>query len=291
MSKEVIEEDVKDSNKNEIDIEHHFYEEKPVVFMFKNQVDFRKDRFIDLWILKVSIKQWFKLYKHHNKTTYICGSYTKEDIDEIVNYLTEPFIKRYNIKIINIGGFPKKLVNKSQKVNYQLIKMWQYLQTPFAVAHNDVFPIKPINDDYMDKEYEIISNDYKKIPENKIYWWLNNQINTLEYLNKNYCEKFGKDKDFLKITYGGHSFYSVNKEFMEFFMSDEWFLMNADRDVVLTNWKKLHDKKVYIPGFIGTTFHSNKWIWDKKKEKQYKGIDATLPNHPKAKNLIKKLTK
>ena len=104
----------------------------------------------------------------------------------------------------------------------------------------------------------------------------------LEHFNEKYNTDF-------KQVYNGHQFYSINKEFIDFFTSDEFFIFNCDRNAVLTHYLKMKGEDVFIPDYIGETFARNQWIWDKKKAKQYKGVNITLPNHPKSKSLMSKI--
>ena len=255
---------------------------KDLVFMFKNQKYFRQDETIDLKMLKISIKQWNKLYENAGKT-YICGEYSQKDLEDLFGYLGDDFCNKYDIKVINVDKIPSEFnKNKSIRVNYQMLFAWEVLKKDFVLCANDIFPIKKISDDYINKEYAVKYKDYTKIPKEKRYWWLNNYINFLEYFNKKFNTNF-------KEVYEGHSFYAVDKEFIEFFKSDEKFIFEFDRDVVLINYLKMKGENVFKPGFIGTTFIANKWVWDKKKEKQYKGINVTLPNHPKSKSLLSKI--
>lgn len=253
---------------------------KPIVFMFKNQTDFKKDQTIDIEMLKISIKQWSKNYK--TDKMIICGSYNNKEIQDIVDILTETFILERGIKILNIGEFPKGLVNKTQKVNYQAIFAWDYLKEEYIVAYGDVFPIQKIDDSYLNKEYGIKYDDYTKIPENKMYWWLENNINAIKYLSEMYNVE-------LKTIYEGHTFYTVDEEVINLLKNDPFLFMNVDRDIIKQKLEIIKGKDILIPDFIGTTFIANKWVWDESKEEQYKGIDVTLPKHPKSQELLKRL--
>ena len=255
----------------------------PIVFMFKNQTDFRKDQTIDLKMLNISIRQYIKLYKNLGDI-YICGSYNNKEIDDIVKTIGQDYIERKGIKIINIGSFPLGVKTKTQKVNYQAIAAFDTLKEEFIVAHNDVFPIKTIDETYLNKEYGIKYKDYTKIPEGKSYWWLDEYIKTLGHLSKLW------DID-LKTIYEEHTFYTCDEETIKLLQEDPFLFTYAARNVVRIQKDIRDGKDVYIPDFIGTTFIANKWVWDKNKEKQYRGIDVTLPNHPLSQKLLKKILK
>ena len=255
---------------------------KDLVFMFKNQKEFRQDETTDLKMLKTSIKQWNRLYENAGDT-YICGEYNENDLKEIFEYLGKNFVDKYDIKIINVGKIPLAFnQNKFTRVNYQMLAAYDQIKKDFVLCANDVFPIKKIGDEYLNKEFKIKYQDYTKIPANEKFWWVNNYINTLEYFNNKYDAN-------LKTVYEGHTFYAVDKDFIEFFSSNPYLLLNCDRDTVLIQYLKMKGENVFMPDIIGETFTRNQWVWDKKKAKQYKGVNITLPNHPKSKSLMSKI--
>ena len=249
--------------------------------MFKNQKGFRHDETTDLKMLKTSIKQWNRLYENAGDT-YICGEYKKQDIQEIKDYLTKDFIKKYNIKVIHVD-IPKQFSHiKTARLNFQMLAAYNQLKNDFVFCANDIFPIKRIGDDYINKEFKIKHQDYTKLDRENAFWWLKNYISMLEHFNEKYNTDF-------KQVYNGHQFYSINKDFIDFFTSDEFFVFNCDRNAVLTHYLKMKGEDIFIPDYIGETFARNQWIWDKKKLKQYKGVNITLPNHPKSKSLMSKI--
>jgi len=254
-------------------------EKKNIVFMFKNQ----KNDLTDYKMLKISMKQWFRLYDGEVENIYICGVYTEQDIKDIVNNLTENFLKKYKVKIINAKNIPKQFdTNKTNRANFQLISAWKHLQKPFIVATNDIFPIKKIDDSYLNMEYMIKYPDINKIPEDKYYWWLENYRRTYEYFKSKY--NFEN-----KIVYEGHNPYYITKEFMDFYLADPNLLFNMDRDTILTFWNKMNGREVLREKYIVTTFIRNKWQIKKKELQKAKMINATLPNHPKTKSLLSKI--
>jgi len=243
---------------------------KDLVFMFKNQKN------SDIDILKTLIKQWKKLYKDAGEVK-ICGSYNNIEISFLKEKLKKE-IEKYNIEIIN---FKIPEYHKAIKLNIQMIEMWKILKKEYVFCSNDIFPIKLINDEHLNKEHLIRYKDYTKIDPKG--WWEISHFKTLKYFN----EKYNTDN---KIVYNGHSFYTIDEEFMKFFLSDENFI-TMDRNFVKTQFLLMNGDDVYMPDLIGTTFKNNKLVWDKKKEKIYRGINVSLPYHPSSKKILKKFTK
>ncbi len=259
------------------------------VFMFKNQIDFRKDRFIDMKMLKISIKQWFNMFKDNNKKMYICGSYNKFEEKELIDYITKDYMNKYNIKILNVGSFPKEFnKNKTSKINYQMLAAFNHLKEPMILCANDIFPIKLIDESHLNKEYMIRNNDYTKLPNidkpEKLHWWELEHINTLKYFNN----KFGTN---FKTMYEGHSLYYITEEFINFLKANPYLMINSPRNLVLINWLKMKGEDIYKPGFCSMTFYSNNWMLDKKRLQQTKVVNITLPNHPKSKAFLNKVKK
>jgi len=255
----------------------------PKVFMFKNQTDFRKDQTTDLKMLKTSIKQWNKLYQG-NDENYICGEYSPFDLDEIKKYLGDDFIERYSIKVINCKIPSRFKISKTAKINFQMLEAFKVLQQEYVFCVNDIFPIKKITQEHLNKEYLVKYNDYTKIKDDAKFWWVDNYIKFLEFFNKKH------NTDFKKI-YEGHNFYTIDEEFIEYFLSEEFYVLNCDRNVVKTHFLLLKNKEqdLFIPDLIGTTFKKNKFVLDKKSLMKHKGINVTLPNHPKSKSLLSKI--
>jgi len=255
-----------------------------LVIMFKNQSNFRNDSIIDLKMLKLSIKQWNKFYKPGISNTYISGSYSEPELKEIINYLDRSFMNKYNIKIINTTDIPTEFNNnKTNRINYQLIKTWEYLKEPFILGTNDVFPIKLIDNSYLNKEYKIRYKHYNDI---KIFsWFENNWLNAIKYF---------KDKYSFETTeiYEGHNAYIITKEFMDFYLTDKNLWFDKDRDVVLNLWLRMNGKNIlHRDQFCKETFSHNKLQITKQDLKKLKMINVTLPNHPKSKKILKKVIK
>ena len=257
-----------------------------IVFNFKNQVKFRRDNTIDLKMLKISIKQWNRFYKHGIKNTYIAGSYSEKEIDELINYLTTDFLDKYNIKILNVGSIPKQFnLNKVTRVNYQTIKAFEYIKEPFIMGTNDIFPIKYIDNKYLNKEYSIRHKDYSKLELNKIDWLEEQWIYTIEYFKEKY--NFHN-----KEIYELHNAYVVTKEFIDFYLSNPELLFNSGRDIVLALWLKMNGKEILSEEeFCKPTFYSNKLQINKNDLKKLKMIDVTLPNHQESKKILKRIKK
>ena len=251
------------------------------VFMFKNQKTFRGDSFTDLRMLKISIKQWYKLFKDNNKKIYICGNYTVPELNEISDYLGDNYIEKYNINVINVDTIPGEFnKNKSLKVNYQMLYAYNTLKEPMVLCTNDVFPIKLIDKGYLNKEYKIRYTDYRDAVNPG--WWARNYINTIKYFNEHFNTDF-------KTVYEGHSLYYADHDFIKFCLDNPDLLLNFDRDTVLILWLQMNGETVYRPGFGSTTFHANKWILDKKTLQRTKVINVTLPNAPESKKLLNKI--
>ena len=252
------------------------------VFMFKNQKSFRNDSVTDLKMLKISIKQWYKLFKDDNKKIYICGSYSYRELDEITDYLGDNFMSKYGINFINVNFIPPIYsTHKSLRVNYQMLSAYEYLGEPMVLCTNDVFPIKLIDESYLNKEYKIRYADYRDAVNPG--WWVKNYIKAIEYFNEHFDAN-------LKTVYEGHSLYYADHEFMKFCKDNPELLLHFDRDTVLILWLQMNGETVYKPGFGSTTYHANKWLLDKKTLQHTKVINVTLPNAPKCKQLLKKIT-
>ena len=260
-----------------------------IVFNFKNQVSFRGDNITDLKMLKISIKQWLKYYKPGFKDVFICGHYNKEELDELISSLGSSFINDNKLKIVNIEFIPSIFkTSKTNIVNYQMMAMWSYTKEPFIMGTNDIFPINLTDDTYLNKEYSIRHKDYRElnIPDlNKAPWFLVNWINTIEYFKYKY-------NFFNKEIYEGHNAYVVTKEFMDFYMKDPELWINKDRDVVLSLWLKMngHDL-MHEEEFCKPIFANNKLQISNDDIKRLKMINATLPNHPKSKKILKRIIK
>ena len=257
-----------------------------IVFMFKNQSGFRGDNVTDLKMLKISIKQWKRFYKPGLDNIYISGSYNKQELDELLNYLGNSFMDNYNIKIINVGDIPKEFNNnKTNRINYQLIMTWLELKSEFIVGTNDIFPIRFIDDTYLNKLYKILYNDYTKIPSKDMFWLMENWVRTIEYFKYKY--NFEN-----KIVYEGHNPYLVTKEFMDFYLADNNLWFNMDRDIVLFMWLLMNGEDIFTKEqYCKETFYANKLQITKKDLKRLKMINVTLPNHPESKKILKRIIK
>jgi len=255
-----------------------------LVIMFKNQVGFRGDNITDLKMLKISIKQWNKFYKPGISNTYVSGSYSNKELKDITDYLGTNFIERYNINIINVGKFPKDFDNhKTNRANYQLIKTWEYLKEPFILGTNDIFPIKLIDNSYLNKEYRIRYKDYTEVLEPS--WLEQHWINTIKYFK----DKYEFDS---KEIYEGHNAYTITKEFMDFYLSDPNLWFWKDKDMVLNLWLRMNGKNLLSKEeFCKETFSHNKLQLSKQDLKRLKMINVTLPNHPESKKILKRIIK
>ena len=255
-----------------------------LVIMFKNQTDFRGDNTTDLKMLKISIKQWNKFYKPGIGNTYICGSYSEPEAKDIIHTLGNKFIDEYNIKILNVGKIPDGFnTSKTNILNYQMITAWDYLKDDFIFGVNDIFPIKFIDNTYINKEYAIRYKDYTKVNSNS--WIDNNWINTIKYFKS----KYGFES---KEVYEGHIPYMITKEFMDFYLADKSLWFNKDRNIVLTLWLKMNGYDIlHKEKYCKMTFANNKLQTTRKDLKALKMINVTLPNHPESKKLLKRIIK
>lgn len=254
-------------------------EKKNIVFHFKNQSDSRQHKFTDYRVLKNSINMWHK--NVDIKAAYIIGEYTNEDIAEIKEQFSKEF-EKYNLSIINIKN---PMTYKWMRINYQVLKAYEYLKEPFISAHIDVFPIRKLSDEHFNKEYGIRHRDVIKLyndPTKKdhIGWFGELEARTLIYFNEKYNTDF-------KIMYEHHSFYYITKEFIDFFTNDrELFKFNYS--TILCLYNQLQGESIWYPDLIGVTYRRNKFVWEKSKEKIYKGINLTLPDGQKSKKIMKK---
>jgi len=255
-----------------------------LVIMFKNQVGFRGDNITDLKMLKISIKQWGRFYKPGIDKVIISGSYSNKELKDIIDYLGSNFIESYNIKIININSIPRQFnSNKTNRINYQLIKTWEYLKEPFILGTNDIFPIKLIDNSYLNKEYRIRYKDYTKVSEPS--WVEQHWINTIKYFKDKYSFN-------TKEIYEGHNVYTITKEFMDFYLSDSNLWFDKDRDMVLNLWLRMNGKNLLSKEeFCKETFSNNKLQISKQDLKRLKMINVTLPNHPESKKILKRIIK
>ena len=252
---------------------------KDIVVMFKNQ----RKGVLDLKLLKASIKQWSRLYKDFSGNIYVCGGYSDSEVKDIQDYLTANFIRKYNVTIMNIGKYPTEFAdNKVNKINYQFLVATKVLPKGFILATNDVFPIKIIDDTYLNKEYDILCKDYTKLPERLKYWWSQQYINTAEYFKAKYNVKN-------KIMYVGHNPQYYSAEFIEFYTKDQNLWFNMSRNIVLTHYNLMKGYNVLRDKYLITTFRANKWIANKKEVQKAKMLDVTVPEHPKTQSLMKKL--
>jgi len=258
------------------------------VIFFKNQSKLKNNSLIDLKMLKITLKQWIKFYKPGFKKIYISGDFSnEEDAEEIINYLNAKFMKENSIKLLNYGKVPPKFnTSKTNIVNYGLIKTWEYLKEPFILGTNDIFPIKFVDDKYINKQYKIRTNDYEKMSFKERKHWLNSHwIKAIKYFK----EKYNFDN---KIICEGHNPYKITQEFMNFYLNDENLQLDIDRDIVHTLFLKMNEEEVMCKEeYCKATFISNKFSISKKDLKNIKFVNCTLPNHPKTKNLIKRIIK
>ena len=261
-----------------------------LVINFKNQIGFRQNFTIDLKMLKISIKQWNRLYEPKIDKTFIVGSYTDKEIEDIITYLSKQFIDKFNIKILNAGSIPVQFnTNKISRVNYQMIKAWEYIKEPFILGTNDIFPIKKIDNKYLNKEYKVKYKDYTNIKElslkepNKVHWLTHQWIYAIDYFRN----KYNFDS---KTIYELHNAYVVNKEFMDFYLSDSNLWIQIGRDIVIALWLKMNGKEILSDEeFCKVTFDSNKLQINKNDLKKLKMLNVTLPNHPDSVKLLKKV--
>lgn len=252
---------------------------KDIVVMFKNQ----REGILDIKLLKHSIKQWSRLYKDFSGDIYVCGGYSDKEVKDIQDYLTANFIKKYNVTIMNIGAYPTEFNNhKVNRANYQFLVASKVLPNGFILAYNDTFPIKPIDDTYLNKEYDILVKDYTKMPNDLKFWWTEQYINTSKYFE----EKYGVSN---KTIYVEHHPQYYNAEFIEFYHNDKNLWFDMSRDVVLTHYNLMQGYNILRDKYMITTFRANKWVANKKEVQKAKMLDVTVPEHPKTQALMKKL--
>ena len=251
---------------------------KNVVIMFKNQ----RKGVIDLWLLKHSIKQWRRLYPN-TQNIIICGSYNKFEQEELLGYLTSNYLEKHKVFVLNVGEIPEAFnTHKVNRVNYQLICAWEALQSGFVLAYNDMFPIKPIDDTYLNKEYRILHKDYRYIKPSDMYWWAKFYIRTAEWFKEHYGLTH-------YTMYKAHNPQYYNKEFMEFYLKHPELQIDMNRDNVLLYFNLLQGHNIMRDDYMLNTYYKNKWIATKDKIKTAKMIDCAVPESPKTKTLLKKL--
>ena len=253
-------------------------DKKPVVIMFKRQ----RKGVLDLWLLKKSLKQWSRLYKNIDGL-YICGIYPENELNLMLDYLTADFIKKYKITIINISEIPKIYdTNKVNRANFQHIMAYKALKRGFVVGYNDMFPIKPIDDTYLNKEYRILHKDYRKMKPEDHYWWADFYIKTSEWFKEHYnLENY--------IMYKGHNPQYYNKEFMEFYLEHPELHIDMNRDTILLHWNLVKGYNILRDNFMLNTYFSDKWLPTKSDTKTKKMVDVAVPESKKTINLLKKL--
>lgn len=234
------------------------------IFMYRKQTDYCLD------LLKLSISQWKKNFKNIDEVI-ICGDYSKAGEEEL---------KKLG-SVLNINIPLKYADTKTTRVNYQMVKAFDELKEPFLLCANDVFPIQPINEAYVNKEYKIRTENYEDFSR-PAYWWIENYIKMLKHFKK----RLGLE---CKTVYAGHSFYKVDAQFIDFFRHDSFLMENCDRDMALIHFLKSKGENVFIPDFIGTTFDYGEWVWDDTKA--YKGINVTMPANTKTQRILNEIKK
>jgi hypothetical protein len=253
-----------------------------IILHFKNQVPVKNT---DLKMLKRGIKQWNKCYGKITET-YVIGNYTKSEEEEIKEFLGTDFFNRYNIQIINAPMTPtgEKII-KTHIINYQVVFAYNYFggDEEFISAHIDVFPIKKLTDEDLNKEYKILFNDYTQIKNpDSLGWFQRMEWHILDFLKKKYPEMENRK------MYYHHSFYKITPEFMEWWTQcDSEHKMNYS--AMLCYFNIIKGENVYVPDMLGITYYKNKFVWDNKKLSNYKGINVTKPWESNSIRIMKKL--
>jgi len=233
----------------------------------------------DFNMLKRVVVGWNK-FANISKT-YIIGEFTKDIVNKLEETL-EPLSKKIDIEIISIYNPYKE---GTRRVFHQILefsKMTGYKN--FIHAHDDTIPIRPIKMEYFNKEYKLYRRDYKKYPREQAGWFVEKQIQAIEW----FCNKYNLKT--LPLC-EHHYLYYLDEKFFDFVEANPE-VVNFHPDDILTFRQLTEGNKsiddILIPNLIGTTWHHN--VWQYKKNIPYVAVNFTLPSHPKTKNLLKKLT-
>lgn len=250
----------------------------PLVIMFKNQKE------MDLLLLQIAITQWNKCYDKIEKT-YICGIFDNYELEEISKSLSRPFIERFNVTFINLKKIPDEFkTTKTNRLNYALIRTWNFLKRDFILAPNDVFPIRKIDDRFFNIENEIRYKSVEAIPSSEEYWWVKNYKRTIKYFQEHYNLK-------QDVVYDGHIPNLITKEFMDFYLSDKNLWLDMDRNIVLTLWRVINNQKIIDKKYLATTFSMGKWDIKEEEMNDIYFVNITNPTHIESRKFLKNILK
>jgi len=249
-------------------------------------IHYKRQKQIDLQLLKLSIKLWQRSIKVKFENIYIIGSYSQEDIHN----LQKEFPLLGGIIQVNYPGLGyNKNIPKRTKLAYHLVEAYKILKEPFISAHIDVVPIKRLKlEEDFNKEYEIRHKSFKNILNTQL-WWEQAEVETAKW----FVNKYGVED---LPVFEHHMFYYITPDFMEYFIKyfDEVSIY-SNYPCVLTYYNLLElDKSVdeiFQSDLIGTTFQFSKWQLPKDFMKKFKGINLTLPENIKTKKVIKEIKK
>ena len=239
---------------------------KHLVFIFKF------DRDVDFNLLRISNFKQKKNYKY--KSINISGEFTQQQYDLLKSLNVFDNIFSYRI--------PEPFsLRKVTRINYQSLKIWDILKEEYVICYRDIFPFKEINDDDFNKEYRELYSDYNNIPKNEMFWWLENYIKMLQYVNKKYKTNF-------KNIYEAHNFHTIDEGFINFINENKELLFLVSTDMFRSVYDRLNNRDVFKKDLIRTTYFANKWIW--QDNPNTKGVNLTIPTDIKSRELLQKLT-
>jgi hypothetical protein len=234
----------------------------------------------DYAMLRRVIVNWNKFA--NIKATYILGEYNKEELQALENLLA-PLKDKINLEIISIFNPYKEGV---KRVTHQIREFWKMTKESFISAFDDMLVIKSLTDSDFNKEYKIIRKDYRKLPNDEKGWFIEKQIDGIEWLLKNHNPNKLETLPLLE-----HHYLPIfDKEIMDFLEANPETL-NFIQDSILIHYqlcvkgKKLED--IFKPNLIGTTYKKNKWQIDKNLLSTYKCLNITLPMDNKSKKILK----
>lgn len=234
---------------------------KHLVFIYKHISN------VTLNTLKLSVLSWKKNYDYNK--IFICGDFD----NKTENILKET--KLFN-EIINIKIPFSYYGHKNDKINFQTLSAWNFLKEPFIVCRNDIFPFKKVSEKYINKEYNILYEDYSKSEK---FWWTDRYINMLEYFNSKFDRNF-------KTIYEGHQFFDIDEEFISFIKENKDLMFIQTFGNIKTFYHLLKNENIFEPKYLQTTFFGGKWKFE--EDERTIGINLTIPTNSKSKNLIEK---